>query len=180
MEERQPLQIVHRLIPTSAALTGLLLATAGCNNDMLIEDTAALAIRVVSPPVAHRFFFPTPPSGGQELWNVTYEVEIRETSCVAANLTFVEIQIFDESLRMNFGGLPRNYDQGELVREGLSQLPACRPGAVLRGTLGNIGGLGDNEPKGPVKVIVRAIGADEHGHGIGIDTSVESPLQVVR
>ena len=108
------------------------------------------------------------------------EVEIKETQCVAANLTFVEVQVFEESFQINFGSFPHRWDQGELVRQGLNPLAACGAGVVFRGTLGNIGGLGETGPKGPVRVMVRAIGVDEHGHGIGIDTNVESPLQVVR
>jgi len=158
----------------------ILLASLGCSNPIEVKEreTAVLAVRAISPPVARRFFFP--PAAPQELWAVDFEVEIRETRCVAANLTFVEIQVFEESFQINFGSFPFRYDQGELVRQGLGALPACGAGPIFRGTLGNMGGLGAVGPKGPVRVVVRAIGVDEHGHGIGIDTSVESALQVVQ
>jgi hypothetical protein len=159
---------------------GLLSASLGCHSpaETSAKETASLAVRLISPPVAQSFLFP--PSAPQELWTVAFEVEVKETKCVAASLTFVEVQVFDESVQMNFGAFPHRWDQGDLVRQGLGQLAACGAGVVFRGTIGNIAGLGDSLPKGPVRVMVRAIGVDEHGHGIGIDTNVESPLVVVR
>ena len=118
-----------------------------------------------------------------EIWRMDYAVEIRETQCVAVNLTFVEIKMevhaFAEAPPFNFVLPPGSYDQPALLVQGLSHLAPCQPGSVVRGNLASISGLGDAGPAGPARVTVRAIGVDEHGHGVGIDTSVESALQLV-
>ena len=46
----------------------ILLASLGCSNPIEVKEreTAVLAVRAISPPVARRFFFP--PAAPQELW----------------------------------------------------------------------------------------------------------------
>ena len=156
----------------------LLLACVGCGNQPVAPSVAAaLAVRVVSPPaLRNQVVFLPNISAPQSLWFVDYEIEIRETQCVAVNLTFAQIQILVEDFGVSVPAIPFVYDQAALVRQGLSQLAPCQAGHIFSGSFGSINSA--TGPKGPVRVMVRAIGADEHGHGIGIDTGVESPLQV--
>jgi hypothetical protein len=111
----------------------------------------------------------TPPP---DLWGAEYEVEIREIACVRVTLSFVQIEVFDEGFGLPYGS-PDPYDRARLQGEGRSQVPPCGAGLVFSGFMGSIGGA---EPTGPARVIVRAIGVDEHGNNVGLDMSFSSPV----
>jgi hypothetical protein len=150
--------------------SALLLAASGCATG---DDPAFLEARLLGPPLARQVVVPglTPPP---QLWGAQYELEIQETKCVDVTLTFVQVQVFEEGFQLFFGAEPDSYDPARLAELGLSRLAACEA-LVLRGFVGSIGAP---QPRGPVRVLLRVIGTDARGHGVGLDVALPSPLQV--
>jgi hypothetical protein len=155
--------------PGRTLATLALLAAGGCASG----DPAALEARLLGAPVARRVVVPrlTPPP---ELWGVQYDLEIHETKCLAVTLTFVQVQVYEDGFQLFFGAEPDSFDQARLQELGLRELPAC--GALAFS--GFLGSIGAPQPRGPVRVLVRAIGTDERGHGVGLDVELPSPLEV--
>lgn len=153
---------------TRAFASVLLLAATGCSQD---TETAALAARLASAPLVRRVVIPGSPNA--DVWGVEYEVELRETACVAVTLSYVQVDVLDEGFGLPFGS-GEAFDPDRLRERSLERIPACGTPVVVRGFLGSIGGA---RPAGPARVLVRAIGADAEGHGVGLDTSLSSSVR---
>lgn len=141
----------------------------GCSEDFVV---ARLAVDLAEPPVARRA--PTPGQPQLVLWNVEFALAFQERECVGVTLTFVQVEVYEEGLGVSFGG-PNTYDAAALRERGADRAPGCGSPVVLRGVMGRIGGA---RPIGPVKVLVRAVGLDERGNGVGVESALWSPLTV--
>ena len=141
---------------------------AGCSD----TGVGQLSVELAATPVARRVAVPGLPDA--VLWNVEYALEIGETECVDVTLTFVQVDIYEEGLQVQFGG-PDHYDADALRAEDADRLAGCGTPVVVRGFMGSIGAP---RPIGPVRVQVRAVGVDENGHGVGAEEVLRSALTV--
>jgi len=108
------------------------------------------------------------------LWNVDYALHLRERECVDVTLTFVEVEAYEENFAVAFGG-PDTFDAAALRERGADRVTGCGAPVVLRSTMCSIG---VPRPVGPVRIVARAVGLDEHGNGVGVESTLTSVLTV--